>query len=158
MAGHRHHWLRVFACVALVASLAGAAVAASERIVGDWRTGLAIYGFDPVAYFVDSKAVAGRAELELVHAGATWRFSNPGNLSAFKSDPEVYAPQFGGYDPLGVGRGVATPGHPEFWVVFNRHLLLFHSAETRAAFLESPERLMEVASAKWPEVVARLVP
>lgn len=143
-----------------VAIVAGAAAggAATERIVGDWRTGLALYGFDPVAYFVESRALPGRADLEYSHGGMTWRFRNEGNLNAFKRDPDVYAPEFGGYDPLSVSRGVTTPGHPEFWLVFRNRLMLFQSGESRAAFLASAERVTALAESKWPEVLARLTP
>src|SRR5262245_12540990 len=53
-------------------------------------TGLAISGFDPVAYFTDGKAQFGRAEFELKKDGAVWRFNNEGNRGAFEQHPEVY--------------------------------------------------------------------
>lgn len=143
---------------AAVAAGAAAGGATTERIVGDWRTGLALHGFDPVAYFVESRALSGRADLEYSHGGMTWRFCNEGNLNAFKRDPDVYTPEFGGYDPLAVSRGVTTPGHPEFWLVFRNRLILFHSGENRAAFLTAAERVMALAESKWPEVVVRLTP
>ena len=54
----------------------------SSRVVVDWHTGLAIHGFDPVAYFTDAKAVSGRPELERTVDGLTWRFRNEGNHAA----------------------------------------------------------------------------
>ena len=82
-----------------------------------------IYGVDPVAYFTDGKPVVGRAEFEHRHAGAIWRFDNEGNRAAFAADPDVYMPRFGGYDPVGIARGVSTAGFPELWVVFERAAL-----------------------------------
>lgn len=146
------------AALVLVLLAASARSAATERIVGDWRTGLALHGFDPVAYFVDAKAVQGRADLEFSHGGMTWRFRNEGNLTAFRRDPQVYSPLFGGYDPIGIGRGVSTPGHPELWHVFQGRLLLFYSAENRALFVDASERMLAVAQSKWPDVAARLLP
>src|SRR5205807_326568 len=64
--------------------------ATTERVVVDLHTGLALYGFDPVAYFTDAKPVAGRPDFELWLAGATWRFRNEGNRAAFADHPEVY--------------------------------------------------------------------
>ncbi|MBW8903033.1 MAG: hypothetical protein JF566_03430, partial [Bradyrhizobium sp.] len=93
----------------------------------DRHTGLAIYGIDPVAYFTDGKPTVGRADFELRHAGAVWRFENEGNREAFAADPPVYMPRFGGYDPVGVSRGVATPGNPALWIVNDQRLYLFYT-------------------------------
>ena len=54
--------------------------ATPERDVVDLRTGLAIHGFDPVAYFTDSAPTIGREELEVSYAGVVWRFRNAGRL------------------------------------------------------------------------------
>src|SRR5712692_11066912 len=89
----------------------------TERIVTDYHTGLAISGFDPVAYFTEGKAMVGRSEFETISGGSTWRFINEGNREAFLAHPEVYTPVFGGYDLTGVARGIAAPGHPEVWLI-----------------------------------------
>jgi YHS domain-containing protein len=120
-------------------------------------TGLAIDGFDPVAYFVDGRPRAGRADLELRSGGANWRFANEGNMAAFAADPDVYAPQFGGHDPVAVVRGAATPGHPELWLIADGHLYLFYSEEARSAFARDPDTAIEAAERHWPGV-ARTVP
>ena len=86
----------------------GPAAATTERIVVDRHTGLALYGFDPVAYFTDAEPLAGRAEFEWSFADAVWRFRNEGNRAAFVDRPEVYMPRFGGYDILAVARGAAV--------------------------------------------------
>ena len=70
--------------------------------------------------------------------GAIWRFRNEGNLAAFAADPEVYMPQFGGYDPVGIARGVSTAGYAELWAVFDQRLYLFHTAEARRTFMADP--------------------
>ena len=79
--------------------------ATDNQLAVNPETGLAISGFDPVAYFTDGKALFGRPEFELSLDGAVWRFSNEGNRGAFEQHPEVYAPRFGGYDPVAIGRG-----------------------------------------------------
>ena len=61
--------------------------ATTERVVTNRHTGLAIDGFDPVAYFVDGAPSSGRADLEFRFAGATWRFRNEGNRAAFAAAP-----------------------------------------------------------------------
>jgi len=126
--------------------------AAEPPIVIDSDSGLAISGTDPVAYFSDRKPVFGRSDLELSRFGTIWRFRNPGNRAAFIENPEIYMPQFGGYDPVAIERGRAVPGHPLIWSVTNDRLYLFYSEADRAAFLADSERIIAAAQRKWPEV------
>jgi len=115
-------------------------------------TGLAISGFDPVAYFTDGRPKAGLPELELSQRGTVWRFINEGNRAAFAKHPDIYTPRFGGYDPVAVARGTSVPGHPLFWAVVGDRLYLFYNEQVRAAFVADPGRLIEAADRKWPEV------
>jgi hypothetical protein len=135
---------------------APAAEPALTRVVTDWRTGLALHGMDPVAYFSDGRPLPGRADLELRFAGAVWRFRNEGNRAAFMANPEVYAPRFGGYDPMAVARGVATPGNPLIWRIFADRLYLFYSPQTRAQFEADPARVIAAGVARWPELQASI--
>jgi hypothetical protein len=137
---------------------APAGAATTQRVVLDRHTGLALYGFDPVAYFTDGKPMAGRPEFELPFAGAVWRFRNEGNRAAFIDRPDVYMPRFGGHDPLAVARGVAVPGNPQVWLVARQRLYLFQTPETCEAFAADPDKALAAAQAKWPEVVEALVP
>src|SRR5258706_15441645 len=130
-------WRRRIAFIALLANLAAATgfgftalAATTERVVVNRFTGLAIEGFDPVAYFTDARPLVGRPGLELSQAGAIWRFRNEGNRASFVADPEIYSPQFGGYDPVDVARGVAFAGNPRFWLVSGERLYLFGREET----------------------------
>jgi hypothetical protein len=150
---------RLAALVAVGLGLAGPIGAATtERIVVDRNSGLAISGFDPVAYFTDAKPLPGKTEYEQRVAGAVWRFRSAGNRAAFKADPDVYMPRFGGYDPVGVARGVAVPGNPMLWVISDDRLYLFYSAETRAEFASGRDRTIEAADRGWPAVLLKLVP
>lgn len=130
--------------------------ATTERIVVDRHTGLAIYGIDPVAYFTERKPVAGREEFEHRFAGAVWRFDNEGNRAAFIAHPSVYMPRYGGYDPVGIARGVSTAGYPDLWVVYGERLYLFYTAEARQTFIGDPAVVIASASARWAEVKSEL--
>src|SRR4051794_19923013 len=141
------------AFIALLCGLVAASVAqgaTTERLVTDRFTGLAIGGFDPVAYFTDAGPLAGREDFEAPQAGAVWRFRNEGNRAVFLAHPEVYSPQFGGYDPVDVGRGVALAGNPKFWLIFGQRLFLFGRVETRDAFAADPARFAREARRRWP--------
>jgi hypothetical protein len=130
----------------------------TEQIVVDRNSGLAILGFDPIAYFTDGAPMLGKGEFEHRHAGAVWRFRNAGNLSAFAADPEVYMPRFGGYDPVGVGRGVPAAGDPRIWMIVEQRLYLFQSAESRAVFAVDNGRLLASADEAWPALMRTLTP
>ncbi len=145
--------------VAAAVPLAGGAPAATtEQVVADPHSGLAIGGFDPVAYFTDGVAQPGRSEFEFGFAGVIWRFRNEGNRAAFVADPEVYMPRFGGHDPLAVARGASAPGHPALWAIAEDRLYLFYSAAARDAFVRDPGAAAEAAERGWPAVLKTLVP
>jgi hypothetical protein len=135
------------------AGLGGEAEAATtERVVVNRYTGLAIEGFDPVAYFVDDRPVIGVAEFEVSEAGAVWRFRNASNLASFVAHPDIYGPQFGGYDPLDLARGVTFAGNPRFWLVSGERLYLFGREQSRDAFAADPQHLLREATERWPEL------
>jgi hypothetical protein len=153
---------RLTATLAVAASLCAlvppAFAALTERIVVDWHSGLAIGGYDPVAFFTDGKPLLGSANLELRHGGAVWRFRNTGNRAAFAERPDVYMPQYGGYDPIGIVRGVAVPGNPAVWTIVGDELFLFYDTAQRDKFLSDSARFIAAAQRRWPDVVNTLDP
>ena len=60
-------------------------------------SGVAVKGYDPVAYFTEAEPIKGKAEFEYRWQGVKWRFSSAKHLALFKATPEKYAPQYGGY-------------------------------------------------------------
>jgi len=144
-------WL--FAAIAIVPLVA----ATTERIVTDYHTGFAISGFDPVGYFTQAKPIMGQPEYEVFYGGATWRFANAGNRAAFIAHPEVYMPVFGGYDPTGVARGIAVPGHPDVWLIARERLYLFHTQQSRDAFVADADKYLANAQWQWFEIINDLV-
>src|SRR5262245_33617246 len=82
--------------VAVMLALPFAAVAEPEIYTGI-VSGVAVGGYDPVAYFQDGKAVPGSKDITTQWKGATWQFATTKNRDAFVAKPEVYAPQYGGY-------------------------------------------------------------
>lgn len=137
--------------VVLLPALAGATPGLNERVVADPASGIALYGYDPVAYFTDGKAVLGRRDVEAEWGGAAWRFVSQANRAAFLSRPDVYAPRFGGYDPAAIAEGVPAAGHPLLFRVAGERLYLFRTRETRDAFAGP-----HLAATSWPKVEAGL--
>jgi hypothetical protein len=155
--GPRGALLAVVLSVVLAAGLGSVPpAAATERVVVDRHTGLAIYGIDPVAFYTKTKPTEGREEFELRYAGAIWRFENEGNRAAFIKDPMIYMPRYGGYDPIGIARGVATPGYPALWSVVENRLYLFYTVEAQKIFLADPRAAVAAADARWPAVMKDL--
>jgi hypothetical protein len=139
-------------------SISAPFAATTQQIVVDHRSGLAINGFDPVAYFVDGAAKLGKEPYEQPYAGVVWRFRNEGNQAAFLADPDIYMPRFGGYDPVAVARGVAVPGDPRLWLIVHERLYLFYTPEARDTFIGDVEGLEATADRRWPAVQLTLSP
>ena len=142
----------LLAAICLVWAGFAARATTTERVVVNRFSGLAIEGFDPVAYFVDRQPVVGLPEFEATADGAVWRFRNEGNRASFVAHPDVYGPQFGGYDPTDVARGVSFAGNPRFWVITGERLYLFGLEASRDAFAADPDKYLRRASARWPRL------
>ena len=82
--------------VALLVIAAAQPVWAKSAINTNWR-GLAVKGYDVVAYFTTGQPTKGTKDFSHEWMGAKWRFSTAEHLAAFKAEPEKYAPQYGGY-------------------------------------------------------------
>jgi len=131
-------------------------VGASERVVADPHSGLAVGGFDPVGYFLHAAPVAGLPEFELIWSGVAWRFASEANREAFRRDPEIYAPRFGGHDPVAMAQGRPIAADPTLFAVVAERLYLFRDEASRTRFLAEPA-LAERAAARWRELRPGLV-
>jgi YHS domain-containing protein len=74
-------------------------------VAGKPAPGLAVHGFDVVAYFTEGRPVQGDAAFAAVHKEATYRFASQAHLDAFKANPVKYVPAYGGYCAYGVSVG-----------------------------------------------------
>ncbi len=151
-------YLRI-ACLVVLAALGGprgVAWAVTDRVVVNRHSGLAIDGFDPVAYFTDAEAAKGQPDVEAALNGVVWRFRNEGNRSAFLTHPEIYGPRFGGYDPVDASRGKIVPGRAQLWLISGERLYLFSREDNRSAFAADPESTLKQADVQWPALVETL--
>ncbi len=160
----------VAASVAGLAILASAALARAESLsslppvigvselyVVDDLSGVALYGFDPVSYFLGDGPKPGLPEQEIVWSGVAWRFASTANREAFLRDPETYAPRFGGYDAGAVARGLTVRASPWLSVVREDGLYLFRSDHERARFVADAS-IAAKAAGRWASLKATLVP
>jgi YHS domain-containing protein len=86
--------------------------------------GLALRGYDPVAYFTEGKPVIGKATYTATYNGATYRFATEEDLQAFNANPAQYVPQYGGFCAFGVAVGAKFDGDPELWKIEDGKLYL----------------------------------
>jgi hypothetical protein len=132
------------------------AVGLAQLFLPDRASGLALQGFDPVSYFLEEGPQPGLPEYEVVWSGLAWRFASAANRDAFTSDPEAYAPQFGGYDASALAGGILVQGHPLFAAVHADRLYFFRNDQARTRFLADAS-LAEKAGEHWPSLRRELV-
>ena len=89
--------------------------------------GLAIRGYDPVAYYQQSAPVKGSVQFSYQWHGATWLFASAENRDRFQAEPEHYAPQYGGYCAYAVSKGRTASIDPEAWKIVDGKLYLNYS-------------------------------
>lgn len=112
----------------------------------------AIHGYDPVAYFNESKPVKGDKKYSLSWNAATWYFANQKNLDAFKASPEKFAPQYGGYCAYGLADGHKAPTDPEAWLIADGKLYLNYNKAVQKMWKQKQAEYIETANKKWPEI------
>ena len=117
--------------------------------------GVAVGGYDPVAYFTEKAAVPGKPDITLQHDGATWRFSTTANRDAFKADPAKYAPQYGGYCAWAVSQGYTAKGDPNVWSVTDGKLYLNYNKSVQSGWQKDVPNLVKKADANWPKVLEK---
>ena len=134
-----------------------------ERDVSQYnlgKDGLAIEGFDPVAYFPEGggSALKGLERHEHVHEGVRYRFASEENLAIFKKEPAKYEPAYGGWCAFAMASGEKVEIDPKSFHVDDDKLLLFYKSffsDTRKKWLKEPEVLEPKADAAWAKFLAK---
>lgn len=139
------HALAAFAAAVL---LFGTALAGEVNTTGD---GVAIEGYDSVAYFAAGTPRRGETAHETEWNGATWRFATAEERDAFAADPQAFAPQFGGHCANGLSMGHKVSGNPEIWRIIGGKLYLFHAERGRVRWDNATDiqRYIAEATATW---------
>ncbi len=113
----------------------------------------AIKGYDAVAYFTEGKPVKGVKNYKVNWNGADWYFSSKKNRNEFQSNPEKYAPQYGGYCAYGTSQGHKAPTDPEnAWTIVNDKLYLNYNAEVMSSWRKDRAALIPQANKNWPVI------
>lgn len=122
---------------------------ALEPVYSDFF-GKAIRGYDPVAYFTQSKAIEGNDDYRYEWNGAEWRFFSKQHLDLFKADPEQYAPQYGGYCAWAVSKGYTAKIDPQAWNIVGGKLYLNYSKSVQQTWQGDIAGNIANADANWP--------
>ena len=113
-------------------------------------SGLAVKGYDPVAYFEAGKATVGDSQFSYQWNGATWQFSSAANQDLFAQSPESYAPQFGGFCSFAVSKGVTADILPTAWHIRDGALYLFADENVKTDWVAAiDEGSMQASEDSW---------
>ena len=141
------NWIRNFIFIICILS-SGSIVA--ETVFQ--RNGVAIKGYDPVSYHTMNQAVAGEAQFAFEWKGAKWLFSSQENKNLFSSNPDKYAPEYGGYCAYASSKGALAPIDPDAWTIHGNKLYLNYSLSVRKIWRQDIEGNIIKANTNWPKL------
>ena len=119
------------------------------------RSGLALQGYDPVAYFRASMPLKGSPQFTYSWMGAVWYFSNATNRDLFIADPVKYAPQFGGYCAWAVSNGYTANIDPEAWKIVDGKLYVNYSKDVQRNWEKDLETRIQQGNRHWEKLKGR---
>ena len=114
--------------------------------------GKAIRGYDVVAFFSESKPVLGNENFSYTWKETTWLFSSRENLELFKTNPEKYVPQYGGYCAYGMSGGYKAPTVIETWKILNGKLYFNYSLKVQELWNKDQSGYIQKADSNWEKV------
>lgn len=113
------------------------------------REGVALGGYDTVAYFLDREPIPGSATHAVEWRGAVWHFTSAENARLFQGTPERFAPQYGGYSLYGMSRGKAYAADPRVFDIIDGKLYLSRNGAVRDIWQRNPAGYIAVADENW---------
>jgi len=135
------------AAAALALTAAAAVAGAGDKDLGG--DGLALEGYDPVAYFTEGEPTRGSAAYTATYDGATYRFANAEHRAAFEADPEKYMPAYGGYCAYGLAMGQKVGSDPEVWEIVDGQLYLNVNPDVQDRWEANIPGFVETADHNW---------
>ncbi|NIJ52940.1 YHS domain-containing (seleno)protein [Dyadobacter arcticus] len=114
--------------------------------------GIAIKGYDAVAFHTESKAVKGSEKFAYRWKDANWLFKNQANQDRFKETPEKYAPQYGGYCAYGTADGHKAPTETDTWTVKDNKLYFNYNKKVQEMWSKNIPGYIEKADKNWLEI------
>lgn len=113
----------------------------------------AIYGYDPVAYFTQQKAVKGDKNITFEWRGAEWHFSSAEHRDLFVADPVKYAPQYGGYCAYAMSDNRLVGIDEDAWTIHDGKLYLNYSMSVMEEWRSNMAQFIQEADGYYPDKV-----
>ena len=149
---------RITFSIAIVTLLCIAGIAPAQeakRYLNVDRNGVALHGFDPVAYFTQHKAIKGDKTIASTYRGATYHFASQEDKEKFDAEPVKYEPQFGGFCGYAVSEGHTADIDPEAFVISGDRLILQYSKRVLKMWNQDPENRLKKAESNWPAIAEK---
>lgn len=140
-----------FAGALLGVAMMSSALAAGAD-VNATSTGLAIRGYDPVAYFTEKQPTRGNWKITATHNGATYRFASKANKEKFLADPAKFVPAYGGYCAFGTAMGFKFDGDPNVWKIVDNKLYLNLSTDIQTRWEGKVTEFISTANTNWTKI------
>jgi YHS domain-containing protein len=114
--------------------------------------GLALRGYDPVAYFTVAKPTPGVAEFKATHDGATYQFASAANRDAFLKEPAKFAPQYGGFCAYAAALNKKFDADPNVWKIVDNKLYVNFNADVGAKWNADVPGFIQKANVNWTSI------
>ena len=135
-------------CASLVGGGSGTLNQTTAQVSKD-SSGLALDGYDAVAYFKENSPQPGKPEFTADYNGAKWQFTTAENRDAFSKEPAKYAPQYGGYCAWAVGHNYTAKGDPQAWKVVDNKLYLNYNKDVQAKWQQEIPKYIADGDKNW---------
>lgn len=147
----------LLAAVALFAAACGALGTSDKAAaqVAKNPAGLALDGYDSVAYFKENLPREGKPEFTADYNGAKWQFVSAENRDAFNKEPAKYAPQYGGYCAWAVGHNYTAKGDPQAWKIVDDKLYLNYNKDVQAKWQEDIPKYIQDGDQNWKNLAPK---
>lgn len=145
----------LYAALAVVLGLLapGAPLAAqAKKLLNVDKDGVAVHGYDSVAYFLEGKAVRGDRQFQSNYAGATYYFQSAADKETFDKEPGKYSPQYGGHCAMAMTMGKLEDVDPNYFLVHDGKLLLQRNVKAHMMFAKDPTANHKKADENWEKL------
>lgn len=115
--------------------------------------GIALRGYDPVAYFTIGKPTPGDKQFTATYDGAQYLFASAANRDAFVAEPAKFAPAYGGFCAMGAVFGKKLDTDPTLWRVVDGKLYLNVGEPAQKRWLEDVPGNITKANENWPSIM-----
>ena len=145
--------MKVLSTLAIAGMVLAAGIASGQALAGDVRHSTpGLSGYDPVAYFTDSKPTRGSGFHVTAYDGVTYAFATEEHKKVFTANPQKYLPAYGGYCAYGVAVGKKFVADPEVWKVVDGILYLNLDKGIQDKWQKDIPGYIKKADANWSDI------